>query len=108
MRASTTRQRGGCTERSLPGHSRRPCCCSALLRAALHSVVRPPALLPACREVVLFFGVVNEVHSLYANVNAQAMGFTTMEGEQGCWPFLFAAAVVVESTRRRLVGWLVG
>ncbi|PSC72045.1 multicopper ferroxidase [Micractinium conductrix] len=31
------------------------------------------------REVVLFFGVVNEVHSLYANVNAQAMGFTTME-----------------------------
>ncbi|KAL4440358.1 hypothetical protein ABPG75_003359 [Micractinium tetrahymenae] len=31
------------------------------------------------REVVLFFSVVNEVMSLYADKNAQAMGFTTID-----------------------------
>lgn len=33
------------------------------------------------REVVLFFSVVNEVMSLYADENAEAMGFTDIEGE---------------------------
>ena len=42
--------------------------------------VPPAPLFAARREVVLFFMVVNEVHSLYANVNAKAMGFTSIQG----------------------------
>lgn len=37
----------------------------------------------ACREVVLFFTVYNEVASLYNDINAQKMGFTDIEGESG-------------------------
>lgn len=44
--------------------------------------IRWACLVPACREVVLYFSVIDEVQSMYADMNAQAMGFTSIECEQ--------------------------
>ncbi len=55
---------------------------------------------PARREVVVYFSVINEVMSLYADENAEAMGFTSIDGAacRAGWALLCGASSCLART----------